>query len=300
MLTMIETMPMNTTRRGFLYTLGSAALAQKHEGGVESLWIGLGKALNEKTRDAFARVVTDPALAKIDALWVMIPPPTFGEYEASLSQADALKQRAKRPVIYTAYTVGTEGWETSNHARAAKSTGGGFLPDKNMPREKWFERTAAFKTSLWGLDIETMARVATLDEMLGYIRAFGAAARANSKKSVVWYPANWERYKSTGDIARPLWSKAADAVDYVTWMDTKTTLEDSGEDGVRRRIKELRELTGDKAVIQIGLYGPEEDTYAKARLFLRLAREGGVRRFALWANPLKLDSPAFTKFYAEL
>jgi len=296
---MKETMVIQATRRGFLYALGSAALAQKHEGGIESLWIGLGKALDDKKRDAFARVLTDPALAKIDALFVLIPPPTFAGHEAFLSQLGALQQRAKRPIVYMTYPVGTEGWETSNHARAAK-TAGGFLPGQNMSREKWFERMAAFKTGLLGLDIETMARPATLDEMLGYIRAFGAAARANSRKSIVWYPANWERYKSTGDIARPLWSKAADAVDYVVWMDTKTTLEDSGEDGVRRRIREIRDLTGDKAVIQIGLYGPEEATYAEARVFLRLAKEGGVRRFALWANPLKLDSPAFTKFYAEL
>ena len=291
---------MNTTRRGFLYTLGSATLAQKQGSGIESLWIGLGKSLDDKKRDAFARVLTDPALAKIDALFVLIPPPTFGGHDAFLAQLAALQWRAKRPIIYMTYTVGTEGWETSNHARAAKSTGGGFLPDKNMPREKWFEQMAAFKTGFWGLDIETMARVATLNEMRGYIQAFGAAARAHSQKSIVWYPANWERYKSTGEIARPLWSKAADAVNYVVWMDTKTTLEDSGEDGVRRRIKEIRDLTGDKAVIQIGLYGPEEATYAEARVFLRLAKEGGVRRFALWANPLKLDSPAFTKFYAEL
>jgi hypothetical protein len=244
--------------------------------------------------------LTDPALAKIDALFVLVPPPTFGGYEAFLSQVDALKQRAKRPIVYTTFTVGTEGWETSNHARTAKSTGGGFLPGKNIPREKWFERMAGFKAGMWGLDIETMARVATLNELLSYIRAFGAAARANSQKSIVWYPVNWERFKSTGDIAKKLWSQVAEAVDYVTWMDTKTLLEDSGEAGVRRRIKEILELTGQKTVIQLGLYGPEEETYANARRFLRLAKEGGVRRFALWANPLKLDIPAFTEFYAEL
>jgi hypothetical protein len=291
---------MNTTRRSFCYALGSLAARGGQAPEIKSLWIGLGKYLSSKTREPFVRVVSDPALAKFDALYVIVPPPTFADYAKTfLAEAEALRKRARRQIIYTSYTVGTEGWETSNHARAAESTGGGFLSGRNLPREKWFEQMAT--TGQWGLDIETMARAPSVDELVGYIRAFGQAAHARSQKAIVWYPVNWERFDMSRHIARLLWSKgAADTVDYVVWMDTKTLLEDTGEAGVKRRVQEVRDWMGEKAVFQLGLYGPEEETYAKARQFLWIAQEGGIRRFALWANPLKLDSPAFAKFYGEL
>jgi len=292
---------MRSTRRVFLSAALPWACARGQGSEIESLWIGLGKPLNAKTREAFARVLTEPRFAKVDGLFLLVPPPTFGDFEPGfLAELEALKRRARRPIIATTYPVGAEGWETSHHSRAAEKAGGGFAGGKNMPREKWFERAAALIPGIWGLNIETMARTPTAAELLGYIRAFGSAAHAHGRKAAVWYQANWERFQPTGKIAVPLWSQAAAAVDYVVWMDTKTLLADAGEAGARQRVAEILGLTGGKTVFQIGLWGPEEQAYDEARKFLGLAQAEGVRRFALWANPQRLDSPGFLQFYDEL
>lgn len=274
-----------------------AALTQ--DSPIELLWLLLSAPLTEQTRDIYSCVATDEEFAKFDAFAVLTDPPTFETYNEAFRQGvKDLSAQARRPMIYASFTVGTEGWETSNNSRFAQARGIAFHPERNMPRERWFEELRLIQMGLWGLTIEALARVPTATELRDYLIAFGQAAQKNSQKAIVWYTANWERFRPAGAIVQPVFQELGEHIDYVVWMDTRSLLDDQGEAGASRRIAEIKALTGEKTVFQIGFFGP--DAFAKAKEFMRLAQESGVHRFALYLHPQVLSSPEWAEFYQGL
>ncbi|MHA2657852.1 MAG: hypothetical protein V2G42_09260, partial [bacterium JZ-2024 1] len=266
---------------------------------IELLWLLLSAPLTEQTRDIYSRVATDDSFAKFDAFAVLTDPPTFETYNEAFRQGvEDLSAQARRPMIYASFTVGTEGWETSNNSQFAQARGIAFHAERNMPRERWFEELTLAQMGLWGMTIEALARVPTATELRDYLIAFGEAAKAHSQKAIVWYTANWERFRPAGGIVRPVFQESLDHLDYVVWMDTRSLLDDQGETGARHRIAEIKALTGEKTVLQIGFFGP--DAFDKAKEFMRLAQESGVHRFALYLHPQLLSSPEWAEFYQGL
>lgn len=297
------------TRRTFLKTAGAAALVPSlgrlsfntltQLPPLELLWLLLSQPLNEAMRAVYTRVAGDAGFSKIDAFSVLTFPPTFEAYnEAFIQAVKDLVAVAQRPMLYATFTVGTEGWETSNNVRMAQALGIFFHPERNFPREQWFDQMKLVQMGLWGLTIESLTRLPTAEEVRDYILAFARAAHANAQKAAVWYTANWERFRPAGAIVQPVFRQAAMDLDYVVWMDTRSLQEDQGEAGVRRRVQEIVALTGEKSIFQVGFFGP--DAFAKARQLMRWVQEEGVHRFALYISSQGLASPEWPGFYAEL
>lgn len=297
------------TRRAFLKTAGAVVLLPSmgefsfttaaQNAPLELLWLLPSQPLNEQTRPTYLRVATDETFSKIDAFSVLTFPPTFESYNETFIQAVRdLVAVAQRPMIYATFTVGTEGWETSNNARMAQALGISFHPERNLHREQWFEQMRLVQMGLWGLTIESLTRVPTANEVRDYILAFARAAHSNAQKAAVWYTANWERFRPAGAIVQSIFRQAAPELDHVVWMDTRSLLEDQGEAGVRRRVQEIVALTGEKTIFQVGFFGP--DAFAKARQFMKWVQEEGVHRFALFISSAGLASPEWAEFYGEL
>ncbi len=270
-----------------------------NESPLQLLWLLLSAPLTEQTRHIYSRVATADSFAKFDAFAVLAAPPTFATYNETFRQAVRdLTVQARRPMIYSSFTVGTEGWETSNSAQVAQTRKIAFHPERNMPRGRWFEELTLAQMGLWGQTIEALARLPTATELRDYLIAFGQAAQKNSQKAIVWYTANWKRFRPAGAIVHSVFKEPLDHLDYVVWMDTRSLLEDQGEAGAKQRIAEIKALTGEKTVFQIGFFGP--DAFAKAKEFMRLAQESGVSRFALYLPPQLLSSPEWAEFYQGL
>lgn len=157
-----------------------AALPQ--DSPIELLWLLLSAPLTEQTRDIYSCVATDEEFAKFDAFAVLTDPPTFETYNEAFRQGvKDLSAQARRPMIYASFTVGTEGWETSNNSRFAQARGIAFHPERNMPRERWFEELRLIQMGLWGLTIEALARVPTATDALP--RSKPSRARRRSFRS---------------------------------------------------------------------------------------------------------------------
>lgn len=321
-----------TSRRNFLRLLPVAlapatrAAPDLADTPLELVWLLPSEPLSAETWDAYVRVATDPLyVVKSDAFAVLTVPPTFPGYnEDFLGRLQRLATLARRPLLYATFPVGLEGWETSNHRALSEKLFGAFHEDRNLPADQWFEALRAVRQGIWGLTIESLPRLPSAEEVRGYIRAFCAAAHSECQKAAVWYTAAWERYQPAGAIVRAVFgpaaapavppasprrrqaagtrpaSSAAAEPDYVVWMDTRALLEDAGEDGVRKRIAEIVELTGERSIFQIGFFGPDEEAFSRARQFMRLAIEGGVNRFALYVHPARFETRLWREMLEEI
>jgi hypothetical protein len=272
---------------------------------IKTLWWIAAEALTKKNAAVVTAAVKEwLTTGAFDAVSVGLLPPTFVDFQESISLVNQLNKAADGRLIAGMFPAGKDGWETSFNERFAERLaplGVQFDKTRAVAREEWLARTRQIEAPMWAYVLEQPTRRPTAEEVESSIKAFVQRAREENKQVVLWLSGMMFRNPTDIDLVRRVWRQVGDQVDYVVWMDLPGVSQEPGRSLEALLDVALSLTPKEKMVIQWNHHPRLVTKDPEGTLkYIATCQAKGLHRFVVLANPALLQDEPWATFYRGL